>query len=75
MADVQVAIERYRNLTFLGALCGYHDNTITTLRTIDSGQRGILQDVDRGNVRGRNIVDVIHLETIDDEQWVVLLCH
>ena len=75
VADIQVTIERYGDLTFLGTLCGDHHNTVTTLCTIDGGQGGVLQNVDRGNIRGRNIVDVVHLEAIDNEQWVVLLGH
>ena len=73
MADVQVAIEWHLYLTFFGRLGGYHNDTITTLRTVDGGQRGILQNVDAGDVRWRNIVDVIYLKTIDNKQWVVFL--
>ena len=71
--NAQTSIERYLYLTFLGTLGSYDDNTVTTLCTIDSGQRGILQDVNRCNIRGRNIVDIRNLETIDDVQWVVRL--
>ena len=75
VADVQVTVERYLNLSFLSTLGGYHYNTITTLGTVNSRQGGVLKNVDRSDVRRRNIIDVVNLETIDNEQRVVFLCH
>ena len=75
MANTQVSVKRYLHLTFLGTLGGYHNYTITTLGTVNGSQRGVLKDVDRSNVRRGDIVDVIHLETIDDVQWFIGLCH
>ena len=72
VAQHQTAIETYLNLTGLGRLGSYNNYTVTTSCTIDSGQRGVLQDVNAGDIRWRNIVDVVSLEAVDDEQGAVL---
>ena len=64
MADVQVAVETYLDLTFFGTFSGYNHNTVTTLGTVDGCQGGILQNVDRCDIRRGDIVDVVHLETV-----------
>ena len=73
VADVQVAIEAHLHVACLGALRGYHHNAVTTLRTIDGSEGGILQNIDGRNVRRRNVVDVIHLEAINDVERLVRL--
>ena len=71
----QTTVEANLNLTCCSTLGGDDNNAITTLSTVDSGERGILEHVNRSNIRWRNIVDVVLLEAIDDEQRVVGLCH
>ena len=75
MTNLQVGVERHLHLAFLGTLGGHHHNAITTLGTIDGGQGGILQHVDRRNISRGDIVDIIHLETIDNIKWFVGLGH
>ena len=48
------------------ALGGHQDDTVTSLRTIDGGGGGVLQDLD-GLDQGRiQILDAIHLQTVHD---------
>ena len=50
------------------ALGGDEDDTVTCLRTVDSGGGSVLQDL-HGLDHGRiEVLDVIHLQTIDDEE-------
>ena len=57
-------------LTAIGSTrLGSNDNdTITRLRTIDGSRSGILQYLHAFNHRWIQILDIIHLQTIDDEQ-------
>ena len=75
MADAEVAVEANLHATCLSALRRHHHNAITTLGTIDGSQGGIFQNVDRRNVRRRNIIDIVNLETIDNEKRLVFLRH
>ena len=53
---------------FLTGLGGDEHDTVTGLRTVDGGGGGVLQDLD-GLDHGRiQILDVVHLQTIDDEE-------
>ena len=49
------------------------DNAVSTLGTVDSGSRSILQDVHRSDVARRDIRDTRYRHTIDDIQRVVAL--
>ena len=71
----EVAVERHLNLTFLGRLGGDDNYTVTTLGTVNGCKGGILENVDRSDVRRRDIVDVICLETIDNIKRFVTLGH
>ena len=75
VADAEAAVERHLHGALLGALRGDDDYTVTTLGTVDGRQRGIFQDINRGDVRRGNIVDVVHLETVDDVERRVRLRH
>ena len=75
VADVEVAVEAHLHIASLGVLRGDHHNAVTTLGTVDGGQGGILQNINRCDVRGRNIVDVVHLETVHDIEGLVGLCN
>ena len=71
-AGLCIGVELNLDLALLSRLGSYNYYTITTSCTIDGGQRGILQYVDRCDIRWRNIVDVVSLEAVDDEQGAVL---
>ena len=68
--DGELAAVRNLSLTAIGSTrLGSNDNdTITRLRTIDGSRSGILQYLHALNHRWIQILDVIHLQTIDDEQ-------
>ena len=68
--DSELAAIRNLCLTAIGSTrLGCDDNdTITRLRTIDGSRSGILQYLHAFNHRWIQILDVIHLQTIDDEQ-------
>ena len=50
--DADIAIVADAGLTVLTVLGGNQDNTVSTLRTIDGGCRGVLQDFHRNDVGG-----------------------
>ncbi|CUQ04195.1 Uncharacterised protein [Segatella copri] len=68
--DSELAAVRNLSLTAIGSTrLGSNDNdTITSLRTIDGSRSGILQYLHALNHRWIQVLDVIHLQTIDDEQ-------
>ena len=68
--DSELAAIRDLCLTAIGSTrLGCDDNdTITCLRTIDGSRSGILQYLHAFNHRWIQILDVIHLQTIDNEQ-------
>ena len=68
--DGELAAVRNLSLTAIGSTrLGSNDNdTITRLRTIDGSRSGILQYLHAFNHRWIQILDVIHLQTIDNEQ-------
>ena len=68
--DGELAAVRNLSLTAIGSTrLGCDDNdTITRLRTIDGSRSGILQYLHALDHRWIQVLDVIHLQTIDDEQ-------
>ena len=50
------------------ALGGDQDDTVTGLRTVDGGGGGILQDLHGFNHGRIQIVDLVHLQTVHDEE-------
>ena len=68
--DGELAAVRNLSLTAIGSTrLGSNDNdTITRLRTIDGSRSGILQYLHALNHRWIQVLDVIHLQTIDNEQ-------
>ena len=71
--QLAVGVEFNLYLTLLGRLGGNNYYTITASCTIDSGERSVLQYVDRLNVGWWDIVDVILLESIYNIQRLVVL--
>ena len=68
--DGELATVRDLSLTAIGSTrLGSNDNdTITRLRTIDGSRSGILQYLHALDHRWIQVLDVIHLQTIDNEQ-------
>ena len=69
---LQITVVVNLSLTCLCTLCRDEDNTICTLRTVDSCRRSILQHSDVLNIVRRNIADARSLETIHNVQWRVI---
>ena len=59
--------------TGLGALRRHEDNTVSTTSTVDSRRRGILQHVDRLDLRSGDVRNRAYGETIHYEERVVRL--
>ena len=55
--NTEVAVVAHRRLTVLTVLGGNQNNTIGTVRTVDSGSRGILQDFHGLDIVGVDIVE------------------
>ena len=69
-------VEGHLGLLAVGAfaaLCRHDDNAVSTLGTVDSGRRGVLQHVDGLDFRGSNVADVAYLEAVDNVQRRVVL--
>ena len=60
-------------LAFFRALGGHDDDAVRTAGTVDRRGEGILQDVDRLDLGGRDVVDGFHREAVHDvERGAVL---
>ena len=70
------SLERVADLcmpTIVGTtLRGNEDNTITSLGAIDSSGSGIFQDLHRLDERGIEVLNVVDLQTVNDQQWGVV---
>ena len=75
MADRPLGIEVNLGLALGGTLGGDYDYAVAALGSIDSGQGGILEDVNRLNIRGGDVVYVVGLESVNDIKRVVGLGH
>ena len=53
---------------FLAGLGGDEHDTVTGLRAVDGGGGGVLQDLHGFDHRRIQVLDVVHLQTIDDEE-------
>ena len=60
-------------VTLLTTLRGDDDNTIGTTSTIDSRGRGVLQNIDRLNLRGSDIADAADGESVDNIKRRIVL--
>ena len=70
--NTKVNIKVYRCLTCLTVLCSNHDNTVSTLRTIDSGSRSILEDLKSLNItRVKEVGISTYLNTVNniERKW------
>ena len=68
-----VSIIAHLGLTFLTALGGYQDNTVSTTATVDSGRRGVFQYGDVLNVVSGDVADALYGESVNDVQGIVRL--
>ena len=68
-----VGVVAHADLSLLSFLCGDEDDAIGATATIDSGGGGILEHGDVLDVGSGDVADVVHGETVDDEQRVVAL--
>ena len=75
MADRPLGVEVNLGLALGGTLGGDYDYAVAALGSVDSGQGGILEDVNRLNIRGGDIVYVVGLESVDDVKRIVGLGH
>ena len=73
LACLPVGVEFHLQLACLCRFRGDDDYTVTTLRTIDGSQGGVLQDVDGLDVCRGNIVDVVGDETVDHEERLAVV--
>ena len=64
----EAAVVGHGRVSFLAGLGGDEDDAVTCLRTVDGGGGGILQDL-HGLDHGRiEVLDVVHLQTVHDEE-------
>ena len=73
LLDTVIDVVVDRDLAGLTALGRHDDNTVGTTGTVDGRREGILQHVDRGNVRSRDVGDALHGEAVDDVERRVVL--
>ena len=67
-------IKGNRCLSGLGCLGRDDHHSVRTPGAIDGRRGGVLQDIDRGNVRRRNVIDAVDRKTIHNVQRRVILC-
>lgn len=64
--ETVVEVVIHRDAVRSAALGSHDDNAVRTARTVDGGREGILQHVDRLDIRSRDVGDALHGETVDD---------
>ena len=75
MTSRQMGIETYLYFSSFGRFSSNNHYPSTALSSIDCRDRSIFQYINRSNVCRRNIIDVIHLKTIDNVKRIIALGH
>ena len=65
---LELVVIEHLAITLLTGLGGHEDDTVTSLGAVDGGGGGILQDLDGLDHFRIQILDVVHLQTVHDEE-------
>ena len=75
MSHGGATVETHGDFALFGRLGGDHHHAVAALGPVDGREGSVFEHVDGGDVGGRNVIDIAHLETVDDVERFVALGH